>query len=379
MKTTVPREILQRALLNASRFATGIRVQNENLGVFVSFNQKEIVVRGIQESRFFQEKITCELEAVGETAVCLDTKKLVEFLQNVATTEVFLSLEKTGLRVSANKTNALFPVSLKRESPQIPTDKVNTISFDPKVFLDLLPHLLFCVASDTARPTLSSIKCISCDDNTILFITTDGFRLSLAHTSLSSSLGKSLQIPSSFVRDVFTSVVSAGEVADLIFHEDGRISVVQGNIAVGTQLVSGDFPPYERVVVKNFKHNIMVSRKELIQSTKTISIFTRDHSNIVVYEVGKDSLRIRPKKEAGEENNTELQAEVQGVDAQGTTLAFNYKYLLDFFASVEDDFVTMRVNRSDSPVLFLPGKMDASDSHEGAAYQHIIMPVRIQE
>lgn len=181
------------------------------------------------------------------------------------------------------------------------------------------------------------------------------------------------------MRDVFTSVVNAGEVADLIFHEDGRISVVQGNIAVGTQLVSGDFPPYERVVVKNFKHNIMVSRKELIQSTKTISIFTRDHSNIVVYEVGKDSLRIRPKKEAGEENNTELQAEVQGVDAQGTTLAFNYKYLLDFFASVEDDFVTMRVNRSDSPVLFLPGKMDASDSHEGAAYQHIIMPVRIQE
>ncbi len=379
MKTTISKDVFQRALLNANKFAMGTRAQNENLGVFVTLGKDKLTVLGIQESKFFQEEITCDLDADENTSISLDTKKLSEYLQNLPTTDINLMLEKTGLRISAGKTNALFPIVVKRELPQIPTDRANVVSLDPRVVIGLLPQLLFCVASDSARPTLSSIKCIPHKNNTTLFITTDGFRLSIMHTSLSSTIGKSLQIPAFFMRDVFASVVNVAEGVNLVFHEDGRISIAQGGIVVGTQLVAGEFPPYERVIVKNFKHNLVVSREDFMRSIKTISIFTRDHSNIVVCEIGNESIRIRPKKEAGEENNTELSVETQGENAHGMVLAFNYKYVLDFLASVEDDFVTVRVNRADSPVLFLPGRMDAADSHEGAAYQHIIMPVRIQE
>jgi DNA polymerase-3 subunit beta len=379
MKTTISREKTHSALVNASKFTTGIRIQNENLGVFITFQNNNVTILGIQENRFFQEKIECVLDCKENTSFSVETKKLVEFLQNLPSSDIQLSLEKAGLRISAGKTNALFPISMKQEILQIPTDCVNTISLDPKIILGLLPQLLFCVASDSARPTLSSIKCIPQDNNKTLFITTDGFRLSIVHTSLSSSIEKSLQIPATFFRDVFYSVVNEAQKADLVFHEDGRISVRQNNTIIGTQLVMGDFPPYERVVVRNYNYNIIIPRKELVQSIKTIAIFTREHSNIIVLEVTGNTLRIRPKKEAGDENNTEIIVEAQGQEASGLVLAFNYRYLLDYLSSVEDDHVTLRVNRPDSPILFLPGKLDTSDSHEGASYQHIIMPVRIQE
>jgi DNA polymerase-3 subunit beta len=379
MKTTISREKTHSALVNAGKFTTGIRTQNENLGVFITFQNNKIVVLGIQESKFFQEEMDCVLDCKETTSFSVETKKLVEFLQNLSASDIQLSLEKNGLKVSTGKTNALFPISVKQELIHIPTDCVNKISLDPKIILDLLPQLLFCVATDSARPTLSSIKCIPQDNNRALFVTTDGFRLSLVQTSLSSSIEKSLQIPASFFRDVFFSVIDETQKADLVFHEDGRISIRQNNTVIGTQLVAGDFPPYERVIVRNYLHNIIVPRKELVQSIKTIAIFTREYSNIIILEITGNVLKIRPKKEAGEENKTEIVVETQGQEATNLVLAFNYRYLLDYLSSVEDDFVTLRINRSDSPILFLPGKLDTTEPHEGASYQHIIMPVRIQE
>ncbi len=379
MKTTIPKEKFHSVLVNASKLTTGIRVQNESLGVFITFQNNKIVVLGMQENRFFQEKLDCVLDCKEDVSFSLDTKKLVEFLQNLSSPEAHLSLEKNGLKIISGKTNALFPISIKQELVQIPTDSVNTISLDPKVILGLLPQLLFCVAADSARPTLSSIKCIPQDNNKTLFITTDGFRLSIVQTSLSSSIENNLQVPATFFRDVFYSVIDETKKANLVFHEDGRISISQENTVIGTQLVAGEFPPYERVVVRNYLHNVIIPRKELIQSLKAIAIFTREYSNIIILEIVGNILRIRPKKEAGSENNTEITIETQGKEEVSPTLAFNYKYLLDYLSSVEDDFVTLRINRTDSPVLFLPGKLDTADSHEGASYQHIIMPVRIQE
>jgi DNA polymerase-3 subunit beta len=379
MKTTIPKENILRSLVGASKFTTGIRVQNENLGIFLVFRGKSITVIGIQETKFFQETIDCDIQGDSQTVVTTDSKKLIEFLQNIPESSIQISLETNGIKISGGKTNALFPISTKSELPEIPHDSTGIIALDPKVILTTLPQLLFCIASDSARPTLSSIKCIPQEDNKVLLVTTDGFRLSIVQTSLPSSLEQSIQIPATFLRDVFLSVVDQGQKVNLVFHGDGRISLRQNNIVVGTQLVNGDFPPYERVMVRNYQQNIIISRKELVQATKTIAIFTREHSNIVVCEIARDTLKMRPKKEAGSENNTELTIEMQGQETEGLVLAFNYRYLLDFLSSVEDDFITMRVNRPDSPVLFLAGKVDAADSHEGAAYRHIIMPVRIQE
>jgi len=379
MKTTVSKEKLHASLANAARFSTGIRTQNEVLGAFLMFDEKKIVVLGIQENRFFQEDIACDLSTKETKIITTDNKKLTEFLQNIPATDIQLSLEDNGLRVFAGKSRALFPIAVRTEVPTIPQNIVNVLVIDPKIILSVLPQLLFCVAADSARPTLASIKCIPLEDNKTLFITTDGFRLSIVQTSLPSPIEKSIQIPATFFRDVFTLVIEETNKAELVFYEDGRIGIRQSNLLVGSQLVSGDFPPYERVIVRNYQYNIVVSRKELIQSIKTIAIFTREFSNIIVCEFKGDVLKIRPKKEAGGENNTELSIEMQGKDIEDLVVAFNYRYLLDYLSSVEDDFVTIRINRVDSPILFLPGRIDSSDSHEGSAYQHIIMPVRIQE
>lgn len=368
------------SLLSAIKFTAGLRTQNEALGIFLSVQEKSLRVTGVGETKFYVEKIPYETASkIEEKSFSLDTKKLAEFIQSLTDDKIEIELSETGIQVSSGGVRARFPITIVPLVPDVLVGKTSSMSINPKILADTLPNLLFCVASDSARPTLSTIKFIPQADGKLIIVATDGFRLSLVQTSFPNTTDNSLQIPATFLRDVFLSMVKRETPVEMVFYEGGKLGICQEGMCVGTKLVSGDFPPYERVLLKTHQYNILINRVLLAHLVKTMSIFARDYSNILVFDFSDKKLHIRPKKEAGQENGGEMEVEFQGSDPQDLKIAFNYKYILDYLASVEDEYITMRCNRSDSPVLFLPGKIEMIDSHEGAAYQHIIMPVRIQE
>jgi len=379
MKTTIAKEKLLEMLSGSIRLTTGIRQANENLGIFFHLKNHDLEVFGVHENRYYYVKHTFDGEVVEEVIFTIDTKKLLEFIQSLNVDNIQFEVINNGLKIYGGKTSALFLISRLQNIPDIDKKEVGKIQLNPKILSTALKSLLFCVAADSARPTLSSIKFIPIDENRILIISTDGFRLSLVNSSLPGTLSKPLQIPANFLRDVFFTLIRQDSLVELIFYENNSVGIKQADLQVGTQLVSGDFPPYERVMLKSFEHNIILSKRILTQMVKTMSIFARDYSKIVVFEFGQNILRIRPKKEAGIDNLTEMEVETQGVSPEDLKIAFNYNYILDYLSSVEDENITIRINRSDAPVLFLPGRVDIAEAHEGALYQHIIMPVRIQE
>lgn len=379
MKTTLQKSTLHTILSKALRFTAGLRSGTDIFGIFLSVVGDGIEVYGVHETRLYREKILCAISGKGGQIFTTDAKKLIEFLQVLEGHEISLEIESSSLRVTADKTSALFPIVTRETPPQITPSSQTITTIDPKILLHALPQLLFAVASDSARPTLSSIKMIPREDKGLSVVATDGFRLSLVHIPLPQPPPQDLQIPASFLRDVFYSTLDEGAPAQMLLFEDGRVGFQQGSIIAVSQLVAGDFPPYDRVMMHNFQHNIIVSRQELIHAVKTMAIFAREHSNIVVLEPRESAILVRPKKDVGEEARTEVVAEHQGQDPTELVVALNSRYLLDYLGSVEDDFVTIRINRPDAPILTLVGRVDANDSHEGIPYQHIIMPVRIQE
>jgi DNA polymerase-3 subunit beta len=154
--------------------------------------------------------------------------------------------------------------------------------------------------------------------------------------------------------------------------------ITQDNLQASTRLLAGEYPPYEKVLVHSHENRFVFKKSEILDAVKTVSIFARDHSNIVVLSIEKSKVQLRPKKEAGQENFVDI-AFTETAHKGTMNIAFNYKYLIDFLGSVDDELFTMRVNRQDAPVLFLPGDVQDDQKSEGFYYQHEIMPVRLQE
>ena len=90
------------------------------------------------------------------------------------------------------------------------------------------------------------------------------------------------------------------------------------------------------------------------------------------------SILIRPKKEAGQESGVSIQR-VNTKSEEKLTIAFNIRYILDFLGSIEDEQFTIRVNRPETPILFLSGVVEDDEKTDQFFYQHVIMPIRIQE
>lgn len=382
MKTSINRPALCETISAAARLAAPLRTQVEGRGVFFAFKEKTLDVYGVGELSFFRKTLKMtEPLFESETCLSLDHKKLSDFLQGFSTEAVCITPASGGLVVSLDKTSARFSVSPPVPRPQLGLEAQPLVSFDPKIVSENIKNLLFCTSGDSSRPTLSSIKFIPQGENRVLMVATDGFRLSLVQTSFSAPLPEPLQVPAAFLRDVFGGVLSPSERVRLSSHIEGRVSFEQeGGVVVGTRLVAGDFPPYERVLLKTFQHNLIFSKDEVARATKSMSVFAREFSNIIVFEVSPEGCVIRPKKEAGLENRSEVSFEGAGLTQNSrVSIAFNYHYVLDYLSSIQDEHFTVRINKPEAPALFLPGKVDEAESHEGALYQHIIMPVRIQE
>jgi DNA polymerase-3 subunit beta len=75
-----------------------------------------------------------------------------------------------------------------------------------------------------------------------------------------------------------------------------------------------------------------------------------------------------PKIEGGVDNTTTQEIEFEGEEMK---VAFNFKFLLEFLNTANEDSIIIELLRPDAPVVLKMAKKKN--------YLHIIMPVRIQE
>lgn len=380
-KNLLPTPDLIRVVNNAIKVVAGARMQNENIGVFFQILDGRFVVLGLHPTRSYHDGImVLECDHQSTPYMSVDVKKMLEFLQNVFSPHVAISVsEDNNLIIVSENTRATFPCSTRNNLPEQKNLQGDVIQVNTSLVKTAISQVFFSTSSDTSRPVLSSVHICGGTENKVSFITTDGFRLSVVQTAFASPLTKSIQVPASLFRDVFGFILNEREEASIVLHSDSNISIKQGLTTVVTKLVEGDFPPYEKVLVKSFQKSVVLSRKQMTHAIKSMAVFARDHSNIVVFDLSHEQLSVRPKKEAGQNTNSHVPMLVAHGDLDNFSIAFNQKYVLDFLSSVEDEHITMRFNRPDSPTLFLSGSLGQEDSHEGVFFQHIIMPVRLQE
>jgi DNA polymerase-3 subunit beta len=90
-------------------------------------------------------------------------------------------------------------------------------------------------------------------------------------------------------------------------------------------------------------------------------------ANIVKLHVGKDAeigVSVSAAADVGD-NKSDVEANVEG---DGTTIAFNARYLVDVLANVAADQFSIELNGPLSPSVFRP----VGDEH----YVHVVMPVK---
>ncbi len=365
MKLSIQKEILLEKLVSASHF-TSSRLSSLALlqGVYVKKQGKDIHLYSTNLNSYYHTVLKSDDQ--GDLELVVEPKKIIEFISLLQPGKIEIEVKGKEIIITQQRTRGEFPLMDAKDFPLPPVVKEKPQKIKADFLLKNLPLILFSASTDDARPVLTGVD-ISVRENDLLMVTTDGFRLSLLKLKKEIDLPSAI-IPSGFLAELISFLKNKDEIS-LQYSPREKImyfSVDENDLY--TRIIEGEYPPFEKVIPIEKKTTIETDREELLKNIKLISIFARDISNIVIFNITKEGIQIQPKTEVGEKDVTFQDARVEG---EAQRIAFNYKFIIEFLNHLESKKLIIELLRSDAPAVFKSGN--------NQNFIHIIMPVRIQE
>jgi len=364
MEITINRDLLLASILQASRFTSSRIGSSAGLqGILFINKEKRLHLYSTDLNTFFHTSIYSSEE--GESRFLLDTRKAVEFLTYLAPGDIVIHIEKDKITILQKKSKGSFAFLSGADFPTPPSASKESQKIEVKTFEKIISLVLFSASKDPSRPVLSGVNFVE-KEGELDVVSTDGFRLSLFHIKNELHLKSSL-VPAEFLLELSRNIKEKKEISISYLDEEKMVFFKAENDEYTTRLIEGDFPPYERVIPTEKKTTVTLDRDDLMRNVKLISVFARDFSNIIICRFSKDGLTLSPKTEGGVENSTTQDCEFEGEEMK---VAFNFKFLIDFLNSTDNEKISFELLRPDAPVVLRTKEKN---------YTHIIMPVRIQE
>ncbi len=231
-----------------------------------------------------------------------------------------------------------------------------------------LNETAFAAASDEARPILTGVLA-KFEGNQLTLAAADNYRIAVKTIEILDAVPEtSVVIPARALNELArvladvedpVEIVLAGGRNQVLFHLDG--------IDLVSRLIDGQFPNYQQVVPKEHSTRAVLDREELLRAVRPAALIAHESANIVKLQIGGDGeagITVSANAEVGDHVG-QVEAAVEG---DGTTIAFNARYLADVLTNVDADQFALELNGPLSPGVFKP----VGDDH----YIHVVMPVR---
>lgn len=364
MNTTVLSNELHAALSLASRFTLSRTSSVPALaGGHIRITKGSLEITTTNLNDFFFTKIAVKGGEEGE-GVC-DIRKVVEFLGFLKPTDIELSLSDKALTITNQKTRGVFPIFQSNDFPKLPNIEGAEHELGAAL-VKKLPLVLFAASKDASRPVLTGINLV--DKNGRFYVSaTDGFRLSLVTDETKKEMdGVTISAP---VLEEVMRLSGEKPLSFSISPEEKMAKFVVGEVIIVTRLLEGEFPPFDRVIPQEHKTRAIVSREEFLRNIKLVSVFSRDISSTVVFELKKEGMTIRPRGE--EEGSSVVFQPLQKFEGEEGKIAFNYRFVLDFLNTSSSESIAMEITSPTAPGVFKVGGEEN--------FLHIIMPIRTDE
>ncbi len=231
-----------------------------------------------------------------------------------------------------------------------------------------LAEIVFAAASDEARPILTGVLA-KFEGDRLTLAAADNYRIAVKTIPILDAVPEtSVVIPARALNELAriladvddpVEVVLAGGRNQVLFHLDG--------VDLVSRLIDGQFPNYQQVVPQSHTTRAIFDREELLRAVRPAALIAHESANIVKLQISSDGepgITVSANAEVGDHVG-QVAATVEG---DGTTIAFNARYLADVLTNVTADQFALELNGPLSPGVFKPVGDDQ--------YIHVVMPVR---
>lgn len=231
-----------------------------------------------------------------------------------------------------------------------------------------LEQTAFAAATDEARPILTGVLC-RFEGDVLTLAAADNYRIAVKTVPVLDTVAEtSVVVPARALNELIRVLAETSDPVEIVlaqarnqilFHLDG--------VDLVSRLIDGQFPNYQAVMPKAHTTRAVLDREELLRAVRPAALIAHESANIVKLQVGSNGeagVTVSANAEIGDHVG-QVEAAVEG---DGTTIAFNAKYLADVLTNVAAEQFAIELQGPLAPGVFKPIGDDQ--------YVHVVMPVR---
>ncbi len=349
MKATISRKDLANAL-NIAASASSQRSSHPMLqSLRLVAEGSTLEITGCDGEMWAVATAMANVESSG--GVCVQQKLLSDIVSVLADSPVELSLEGTVLFLRASQSEWKLLALPADEFPAMPEVEARSeLNFPMDEFRRAMDSVIFAVSDDMSRAYLTGVL-FNYDGEVLTMVATDTHRLAVNRMHR-SGIGSNLNVivPSKALRSIRNLPIADDETVTVRFDET-RLIVDCAAAKIVSQLLSGAYPNWERVVPQEFTRMWTIDRVEMYENVRRAMILAKDNANRVRFSGMGDKIVISARSE----DRGEAKEEIPVISKNGEVeIAFNGKYIMEALQSMPTDGVVAEMTEPARPAVIRP-------------------------
>ena len=334
--------------------------------ILVNVTEKEIELIGTDREVGLKTHFPAQIEEEG--SVTLSGKKVFEVVKSLPAGKEVTFKESGDLTIQITSGESQFKVLClpKEDYPQVPEPK-----FEKKIvlplnkFQEMIDRVYFSITQEQRYYLSGALLVIK--NGSIELVSTDGHRLAYTINTI-----KDLK-----VEEEIRVIVAKKTLSELRKFEDKSIEFdfdesnlffKVKNKTLISRIIEGKFPDFEAVIPKDNPNTITVSREEITEAVRRVSLFSTERSKGIKFFIEKNEIKLFSSNPEMGEARDKVDVDYKGENLE---IGFNSQYLLDFLSIVKTENIQFEFKDSNSSVLMKP------EVEEETKYLYILMPMKL--
>lgn len=302
-------------------------------------------------------------------SVTIPCKKFSSMIKELdSKNDIVIDIKDNIVKLKSGKSKVSFVGIDSKEYPVLPEiDESQCISIETSILKDMIKKVHYAVSTDDTRFQLTGIF-FDITKESLTLVATDGRRM--------SSISRNIVNPNNIV---VSSIVSIKTISQLlqILSIDGKCTIkiniannqigfkITEDIMLISRIIEGKYPDYKSIIPKSFVYNVSLNTKELMSSTKQVSVMLETNISSCQYLFEDNKLKVYTTGLSTGSSEVEMDIDFTKDKLE---IGFNPMYILDILKNIDCD--TVNFNMTDNVGSVLVGSVKDTD------YINIVMPMR---
>ena len=356
---------LSEAISNVSRAVSPKSTIPALEGIKVRLSPGEAELTAYNLEMGIRTTIKAETEDQGEFVV--SARLFSEFTRRMDEDTITFSIDDNlVVNISGSATECSFSAMSAAEYPDLPVvDTERKFTVNQAVLKSMISQTSYAASMNESKPVLTG-ELFDIQDGKFNMVAIDGFRLAIRCENTEDQGNMQFVVPKKALLEA-AALIKDDEKNCNIFTNDRHIIFEINNVVVISRLLEGAFHNYKASIPKEFRTEVIISRRELSSSLDRCSLILDDKNKSPIrFEAGGGIVKINCKTGIGRINDV-ISADISG---DAVTIGFNNKLMLDALKACEGDKVRLRFNGAMKVIEILPP--------EGENFIFLVMPIQLR-